>query len=191
MLDFPNSPTTGQIFSSGKGTWDGTKWVPVFAGALGDAPSDGSLYGRLSAAWSKAVKLAGDTMTGALLLNADPTAALGAATKQYVDGKTASIGGGVVAFNSYASSQTTTIPAGATKALVELWGGTGGFAQVLHWIDCWQHSHTHDRCGGNGRGGKSRRERWQRWSEHAGVWYSVNRNFDRKRQYGKHSRRQQ
>jgi len=32
------------------------------------------------------VELAGDTMTGALILNADPSAALGAATKQYVDG---------------------------------------------------------------------------------------------------------
>ena len=31
------------------------------------------------------VDLAGDTMTGALILNADPTAALGAATKSYVD----------------------------------------------------------------------------------------------------------
>ncbi len=32
------------------------------------------------------VEIAGDTMTGALILNADPTVALGAATKQYVDG---------------------------------------------------------------------------------------------------------
>jgi hypothetical protein len=32
-----------------------------------------------------AVNIAGDTMTGALILNADPTVALGAATKQYVD----------------------------------------------------------------------------------------------------------
>lgn len=31
------------------------------------------------------VNVAGDTMTGALILNADPTTALGAATKQYVD----------------------------------------------------------------------------------------------------------
>jgi len=32
------------------------------------------------------VEVAGDTMTGPLVLNADPSAALGAATKQYVDG---------------------------------------------------------------------------------------------------------
>jgi hypothetical protein len=126
MLDFPNSPTTGQIFSSGKGTfsWDGVKWVPVFAGALGDAPSDGSLYGRQSAAWTKGVKLAGDTMTGPLVLNADPTAPLGAVTKQYVDAKSTT--GVFLGLNSYSSSQTITIPAGATKAVVELWGATGG-----------------------------------------------------------------
>ena len=35
-------------------------------------------------------------------------------------------GGGFIAFNSYSSSQTISIPVGATKALVELWGGTGG-----------------------------------------------------------------
>ena len=34
------------------------------------------------------VQLIGDTMTGLLILSADPTAALGAATKQYVDGLT-------------------------------------------------------------------------------------------------------
>jgi hypothetical protein len=128
MLDFPNSPTTGQIFSSGKGTfsWDGTKWVPVFAGALGDAPSDGTSYGRVSGAWARVINRAGDQMGGALLLNADPTAPLGATTKQYVDSKTAGIGGGLVAFNSYSSSQTITIPTGATKAMVELWGASGG-----------------------------------------------------------------
>jgi hypothetical protein len=31
MIDFPNSPTVGQIFSAPNGTfkWDGTKWAPV------------------------------------------------------------------------------------------------------------------------------------------------------------------
>jgi hypothetical protein len=93
-LDFPDSPTTGQIVSSPRGTfiWDGTKWAPATAGGFGDAPTDGKQYARQSAA----------------------RAAIGAAA------------GGLVAFNSYSSSQTITIPAGATKAMVELWGGTGG-----------------------------------------------------------------
>lgn len=34
------------------------------------------------------VDTAGDTMTGPLILSADPSAPLGSATKQYVDGKT-------------------------------------------------------------------------------------------------------
>jgi len=52
---------------------------------LSDAPSDGSDYGRKNGAWDKVVPLAGGTMTGALILAADPAAALGAATKQYAD----------------------------------------------------------------------------------------------------------
>jgi hypothetical protein len=43
-----------------------------------------------------AVKRAGDTMTGLLVLSADPTAALGAVTKQYVDSKV----GGVSTWNT-------------------------------------------------------------------------------------------
>jgi hypothetical protein len=62
-------------------------------GTFPDAPSDGNTYGRNNAAWmivsvadlSVFLRKAGDTMAGALILNADPTAALGAATKEYVD----------------------------------------------------------------------------------------------------------
>jgi len=57
------------------------------AGPVPEAPTDGKLYGRLSSTWVAGVKLAGDTMTGPLILNADPSNVLGAATKQYVDGK--------------------------------------------------------------------------------------------------------
>lgn len=62
-------------------------WTPTSGGGGGipEAPSDGFAYGRLNAAWARALALAGGTMTGALVLNADPAAALGAATKQYVD----------------------------------------------------------------------------------------------------------
>jgi hypothetical protein len=75
--------------------WD----MVAFAGAGGagggggfaDVPVDGNYYVRRDAAWWQSdplyVNVAGDAMTGALTLNADPTAALGAATKQYVDGK--------------------------------------------------------------------------------------------------------
>jgi hypothetical protein len=54
-------------------------------GGLADAPSDGSSYGRRNGAWVTILNLTGGTLTGPLILAADPTAALGAATKQYVD----------------------------------------------------------------------------------------------------------
>jgi len=71
MIDFPANPTTNQIFTAGgvQWLWDGTKWV---------ANGVGSGY----------VPLSGGTMTGPLILNADPTVALGAATKQQVDAHT-------------------------------------------------------------------------------------------------------
>jgi len=54
---------------------------------LGEAPSDGNLYGRLNAAWVRGLPIAGGTLTGALVLSADPTIALHPATKQYVDNR--------------------------------------------------------------------------------------------------------
>jgi hypothetical protein len=113
-LDFPNSPTVGQIFSGPKGTfsWDGVKWVPVTAGGFGDAPSDGNTYGRKNAAWSAIAASAG-----------------------------------LVAFNVYSSSQTITIPAGATKAVVELWGGAGGTGNAS------TGANQVTGCGGGGAGG--------------------------------------
>jgi hypothetical protein len=55
------------------------------AGGLIDAPADGSSYGRLNHTWTGVLPLTGGTLTGALILNANPTVGLGAATKQYVD----------------------------------------------------------------------------------------------------------
>ena len=95
MLDFPNSPTVGQVFPATpivgvpSYSWDGTKWTTIGA-PLGivDAPNDGKMYGRESALWARAVGLAGDTMTGMLTLSGNPGGALDAATKGYVDSKT-------------------------------------------------------------------------------------------------------
>jgi len=71
LLDFPNAPTNGQIFTSGSQSWqwDGNKWIPLAAQT--------TIY----------VQKTGDSMSGALTLNADPNTALAAATKQYVDGR--------------------------------------------------------------------------------------------------------
>jgi hypothetical protein len=56
-------------------------------GGIPEAPADANTYGRHAGAWVAAVPLAGSTMTGPLILSADPApgAALGATTKQYVD----------------------------------------------------------------------------------------------------------
>jgi hypothetical protein len=64
-----------------------------------DAPNDGKLYGRKSAAWADTggvyVAKSGDIMTGVLVLYADPANPLEAATKQYVDAHAGSGGGGI------------------------------------------------------------------------------------------------
>jgi len=73
------APNDGQFYSRKNLAW------AVPPGGLIDAPSDGKLYGRVSATWAAGVKLAGDTMTGLLILSADPTSPLGAVTKQYTD----------------------------------------------------------------------------------------------------------
>jgi hypothetical protein len=164
MLDFPDSPTTGQIFNSGKGTfsWDGVKWTPVSSAGMGDAPSNGLMYGRKNAAWSQVFSgvVVGDAppaspsvgqlwwdSIGALMYvyYQDPTGA-----PQWVaannsagipeaptdgriysrQGSTASwqaqAAGGILSTIVYAASQTIVISAGATQALVQLWGATGG-----------------------------------------------------------------
>jgi hypothetical protein len=77
-------------------------------GGLADAPSDSTLYGRMNATWTHAVPLAGGTMTGLLTLSADPTAPLGAVTKQYSDLKA-----------PLASPTFTGVPAAPTPATVD------------------------------------------------------------------------
>ena len=84
-FNFPNAPALNQVYLGYQ--WDGQKWkatTPPVA-ALPDASPDNTTYGRKNNAWSRAVALAGDTMTGSLVLNGDPSVALGAVTKQYVD----------------------------------------------------------------------------------------------------------
>jgi hypothetical protein len=74
-LNFPNAPTIGQTYPSppvtGQPTytWDGADWISQFALGIAYVPLDGS-----------------QPMTGLLTLSGDPTAALQAGTKQYIDG---------------------------------------------------------------------------------------------------------
>jgi hypothetical protein len=85
MLDFPNTPTPGQKYPAapvaGVPTyvWDGEKWTSVAHA------HDVDLTGF--------VPLAGGTMSGPLILNANPTDPLGATTKQQMDAKLNLAGG--------------------------------------------------------------------------------------------------
>jgi len=65
----------------------GPQGVPGPPGGLGEAPTDGALYGRngFSAAWQKALPINGGTLTGTLTLSGAPSGASDASTKQYVD----------------------------------------------------------------------------------------------------------
>jgi hypothetical protein len=62
-------------------------WVLIAQGGGGipDAPADSTTYGRRNSAWVNVLPVAGGSLTGPLLLAADPTVPLGTATKQYVD----------------------------------------------------------------------------------------------------------
>jgi hypothetical protein len=89
VLQLAGGTMTGALLLQGDPTTAlgaATKQYVDSHGGLVDAPNDGSAYGRLSGVWAKVVPLAGGTLTGPLILAADPSTALGAATKQYVDG---------------------------------------------------------------------------------------------------------
>jgi hypothetical protein len=79
--------TNALLYNSQTGVYSLAPVTLVGAGGSGvaEAPIDGFTYGRDSAAWVKVVNLAGDTMTGTLILSGDPATNLAAATKHYVD----------------------------------------------------------------------------------------------------------
>jgi hypothetical protein len=151
-IDFPASPTTGQIFApAGVGVaweWDGVKWVAFSTST--DAPSDGTLYGRENANWVNALPLAGGTLTGELILAANPVNPLDAATKQYVDAGVAGVQGLVHGRNrlingSFLIDQIhayagLTWPA-ATLYNCDRWYGAASVANVMS---------SRCRAGGNG-----------------------------------------
>jgi hypothetical protein len=118
MINFPDTPTVNQTFTTAGVTWiwDGIKWnMSSIAGSafitVSSSPPPGPVLGSLwwdsiggqlyiwfidgdSAQWVSAVNqgfgglylpLVGGALTGPLMLAANPTAALGAATKAYVD----------------------------------------------------------------------------------------------------------
>src|SRR5215831_21233399 len=64
------------------------KWALIAqgsAGGISDAPTDSNTYARRNSLWVTCLNLTGGTLTGPLVLAADPTTSLQAATKNYVD----------------------------------------------------------------------------------------------------------
>ena len=92
----PSSPTLGQLWLDTSQTpdelkvYDGTSFVRV--DPLGITQADGDArYLQISTASTTYLPLAGGTLTGALTLDAVPTADLHASTKKYVDDEIAGI----------------------------------------------------------------------------------------------------
>lgn len=129
--------------------------LSVSAG-IPDAPFDGTTYGRDNGNWVGVVPSAGGTMTGSLTLSGDPTSALQAATKQYVDAHGSGGGATVIVSDTPPSvtpgafwfdsvglqlyigyhdpNSTQWVPAsnlGGTGAFLELTGGTLSGALTL------------------------------------------------------------
>jgi hypothetical protein len=85
----PPADTEVLAWSQAANAWGPAKvcelWQPTIGDTIADAPADGRYYGRYNNSWLPVVPLSGGAMTGLLMLSGDPTVALGAATKQYVD----------------------------------------------------------------------------------------------------------
>lgn len=117
---------------------DGTslQWVSttnfVGASAVPDAPNDANTYGRHAVAWVQVLPLTGGTLTGPLILAANPATALGAATKQYVDAVSTSLGnylplaGGTLTGALTLNADPVANLQAATKQYVDAHAGGGG-----------------------------------------------------------------
>ncbi len=117
MLSQPlSAPSAGEIGKSVRWNISGTAWEYYTPqGSLGYTP----------------VNKAGDTMTGSLLLNSDPTMAVEAATKQYVDSVVATASGTAVTnANTYADgklvSKDLSVPAAGQDGQSIRWNNASG-----------------------------------------------------------------
>jgi hypothetical protein len=95
------------------------------SGFIPEAPIDTSTYGRLNQAWNAVLPITGGSLTGTLTLAADPTVALGAATKGYADLKLALTGGTLTGPLLLAADPTAAMQP-ATKQYVDTKAPLGG-----------------------------------------------------------------
>lgn len=92
-LQLPGDPV-GDLHATTKAYVDAGDAAAAQHANAGDAAIRGELAAAIAALDAAKVSRAGDGMTGPLLLNADPTELMGAATKAYVDAQVAAGGGG-------------------------------------------------------------------------------------------------
>jgi hypothetical protein len=142
---FLNAGTSGYVLTS-----NGAGIAPVWSPSTGGVSSFNTRTGAVTltsgdvttALTYTPVNKAGDTMTGLLVLSADPTAALGAATKQYVDNMAAGVNVhaacetatsaplAACTYSNGASGVGATLTANANGGL----GAIGGYTPVGGWL---------------------------------------------------------
>ena len=119
LTSIPNSALTNSSITIGSTSVALGASATTIAGL--SSVTSTSFTGALTGAASSNVLKAGDTMTGLLILSADPTAALGAVTKQYVD----NVAAGVTVHSACETATTAALPANTYS------NGTGGIGATI------------------------------------------------------------
>ncbi len=126
----------------------GKAWVEAITGGLGDAPSDNAVYGRMNAAWTKALPLTGGVISGTLDTTGKLTVQGGGL--QVTGGLTISSGG--MTLNGSANFGANTLTCGGISASGNVSGAnlstggtitaTGGSSSASHYSSSYIQSAT-------------------------------------------------
>ena len=130
LTNIPNGALTNNAVTVGSTSIALGATATTLAGLT--SVSSTGFTGALTGAASSNVLKAGDTMTGLLVLSADPSAALGAATKQYVDKVAAGVnvhGACETSTTSVSNLGTNTYTAGVAGTSPDAGAGVGAYLQ--------------------------------------------------------------
>jgi hypothetical protein len=136
IVALPGIPLGTMIANGDRIIWNGPQSKYDLVKGAGLLKSDADTY---------YVNITGDTMTGPLILNADPTVPLGTATKQYVDGKVVSPAAAPPLMDSTAAVGTATLyaredhvhPSDTTKVTDKVGAPTAGNAWARDGAGTW------------------------------------------------------
>ena len=123
--------------ATGSVSIDGSSNVTLTVAVVDDSHTHDGRYYTETEADARFVNATGDTLTGFLTLNADPTALLHAATKQYVDAQVTS--GVVTSANKWTTARSITLAGDATGSV-----SIDGSANVTLTVAVADDSHNHD-----------------------------------------------